>query len=47
MTQPKSINVQKAVRTVRDDIRTNNPHPRTTYDIRNRDVFVTHSQGTR
>ena len=46
-TQPESVNVQHAVRTVRDDIRTNNPHPRTTNDFRIRDVFVTHSSSTR
>ncbi len=47
MTQPESANVPRAIRTVRDDIRTNNPRLRTIHDLRFRDVFVIDSRPTR
>ena len=47
MTQSKSVNVPQGIRTLRDDIRTNNPRLRTIHDLRFRDVFATHSRSTR
>jgi hypothetical protein len=46
-SQSKSVNTQQNVRTVRDDIRANNPRLRTIHDLRFRDVLVTHSRSTR
>jgi hypothetical protein len=46
-TQPESVNVTKAIRTVRDDIRANHPHARTIHDVRLRDVLVTYAKSTR
>ena len=46
-SQSESVNAKQNVRTVRDDIRANNPRLRTIHDLRFRDVFVTHSRSTR
>jgi hypothetical protein len=46
-TQSESVHVPKDIRVVRDDTRTNTPHPRTIHDAWLRDVFVTHSSSTR
>jgi hypothetical protein len=45
--QPESVSAPKPIRTVRDDVWTNNPHPRTSHDVRLRDVMVTHAKSTR
>ena len=42
-TQPESANVPTAIRTVRDDIRKNNPRLRTIHDPRFHAVAVTHA----
>ena len=46
-TQHESVDFQKAISTVRDDVRKTNPRQRTIHDPRFRDVFVTHSRSTR
>ena len=46
-TQPEPVNVSKAIRTVRDDIRINNSRPRTIQDMRLRDALVTYAKSTR
>jgi hypothetical protein len=46
-TQPESVNVSTAIRTVRDDIRKSNPHRLTIHDLRDRDVFVIPARSTR
>ncbi len=46
-TQPESVNGQQTVRTVRDDIRKNNPRLRTIHDPWIRRALVVHSDGTR
>ena len=46
-TQSESIHAPKNIRTVRDDIRTNNPRAQKIHDMRLSDVFVTHSRSTR
>ena len=47
MTQSKPENVPQDIRTLRDDIRTDNPRLRTIHDLRFLDVLVTHSRSTR
>jgi hypothetical protein len=46
-TQPESVNVQNAVRTVRDDIRKTNPPLRTIHDPSIRRALAVHSASTR
>ena len=47
MTQSKSVNAQQVIRTLGNDIHTNNPRLRTNHELRFRDVFVTHANSTR
>jgi hypothetical protein len=46
-TPPEPVNVPKAIRTVRDDIRMNDSRPRTIHDMRLRDALVTYAKSTR
>jgi len=46
-TQPEPLNVPKAIRTVRDDIRINKSRPPTIHDMRLRDTLVTYAKSTR
>jgi hypothetical protein len=46
-TQSQSVNVPQGIRTLRDEVRTNNPRLRTIHDLRFRDVFVIDSRPTR
>jgi len=46
-TQPETVNVPKAIRTVRDDIRINDSRPRTIHDMRLHDALVTYAKSTR
>jgi hypothetical protein len=47
MAESKSVTASQGIRTLRDDVRTNNPRLRTIHDLRFRDVFVINSRPTR
>jgi hypothetical protein len=47
MMKTQSVNVPKDTRTLCNDTRTSNPHPRTIHDPRVRDALVTHARSTR
>jgi hypothetical protein len=46
-TQPESVNVPKAIHTVRSDIRKNDPRLRTIYDPWIRRALAVHAESTR
>ena len=46
-TQPESVNVSTAIRTVRDDVRKSNPRLRTIHDPWIRRALVVYSASTR
>jgi hypothetical protein len=46
-TQHESVDVPKAIRTMRDDVRHNDPRLRTIHDLQFRDVLIAHSKSTR
>jgi hypothetical protein len=46
-TQPESVNVSTAIRTVRDDARESNPRLRTIHDPWVRRALAVHSASTR